>query len=650
MAADSKALQVYDRLIQHGFSPAAAAGIVGNIKAESNFDTTAKGKADKTQSLGIAQWNFGRKQGLFDFAKKQGRKISDLDTQVDYIVHELKQPEFAKAAAALKTARTPAEAAVSFMNHYEKPAEWAKRQSVQQRMRFAQGILDPNRSFEAAIRKGRDFATLDSQGAEYDYSTEDYDTTELQPTEEEVVATTTDQAPTELRLGSDQEDDDEEVVAAKESLVNKQNEKNFLDAYRQQEQQQSQEDNQEQPVIAQQPVQQARAIDPSLYQLPELNIPAYQAPQFDQEFVGEDGGLFDKNKTSWVDSVNKSNMHKNFVQRMYKDGPQIQLKDQKEPSTHMMSYDPQSMRVYPTIVEVAGSLVDLGEGDAAYNYADQTGEYIQFQTPQQAEWYANNGYKSGKNVKVGKASIPFKEDGGYFEDGGELPNVTVKGKRLPVYVTDKNDPRLKAYNDSLLAYNTGKDVAKTTGKLFDGINSTSLSHDYEKYYSKNYEAGNLKYALDGNKSRIYGRKGENLSNKEIKELISEYKDIPSGKKAAEALSKLLFLKVKPSSTLYSAELPPIISYKKPTQPVVYKKPEPTPQFVINWMQGEGYTQDTVPLTEQSQTTGTSKFGEVVDPRTNYKHLTRQGVPMYPLVGQDKKKDGGYFNKVNFKKK
>ena len=276
MAADSKALQVYDRLIQHGYSPAAAAGIAGNLKAESNFDTTVKGKADKTQSYGLAQWNYGRKQGLFDFARKNGRKVSDLDTQVDYIVHELKQPEFEKAAAALKTARTPAEAAVSFMNHYEKPAEWAKRQSVQQRMSFAQSILDPNRSFEAAIRKGRDFATLD-------FNTEDYDTESQQSTEEQkpTLTAATDQAPTELRLGSDQEDDDEEVVAAKQQLINTQKEKNFLEDY------QRQQESQDQPALAQQqPLQQARTINPSLYQLLQLDIPVYQKPQFDTEQVG----------------------------------------------------------------------------------------------------------------------------------------------------------------------------------------------------------------------------------------------------------------------------------------------------------------------------------------------------------------------------
>jgi hypothetical protein len=46
--------------------------------------------------------------------------------------------------------------------------------------------------------------------------------------------------------------------------------------------------------------------------------------------------------------------------------------------------------------------------------------------------------------------------GGQFKEGGELPNVTVKGKRQPIVVTNPNDPRLKAYKDSLSLYNEGE--------------------------------------------------------------------------------------------------------------------------------------------------------------------------------------------------
>jgi hypothetical protein len=43
--------------------------------------------------------------------------------------------------------------------------------------------------------------------------------------------------------------------------------------------------------------------------------------------------------------------------------------------------------------------------------------------------------------------------GGQFEEGGEIP-MAQNGKKKPLYVESKNDPRYRAYQDSLLAYTT----------------------------------------------------------------------------------------------------------------------------------------------------------------------------------------------------
>ena len=52
-----------------------------------------------------------------------------------------------------------------------------------------------------------------------------------------------------------------------------------------------------------------------------------------------------------------------------------------------MSYDPGSRRVYPEVVNVNGHLQYM-PGDQAWDYADRTGEYIQFPTAEQANWFA----------------------------------------------------------------------------------------------------------------------------------------------------------------------------------------------------------------------------------------------------------------------
>jgi hypothetical protein len=56
--------------------------------------------------------------------------------------------------------------------------------------------------------------------------------------------------------------------------------------------------------------------------------------------------------------------------------------------------------------------------------------------------------------------------GGQFEDGGEIPNAQ-KGKKVkPLYVESKNDPRYKAYQDSLRLYKEGeKDINKYKEKI-----------------------------------------------------------------------------------------------------------------------------------------------------------------------------------------
>lgn len=138
------------------------------------------------------------------------------------------------------------------------------------------------------------------------------------------------------------------------------------------------------------------------------------------------GGLWDSNRTAWVDSVNNANMDKNFVQRMYNpNAPQMFLPGDKRPSTHFMESG--DARVYPTVVQRPGNkFVEwLNQRDprAAYNYAMDTGQYIQFPNDEQATWYGANGYKQGTNVVTGKKKM---QPGGQtiaYPDNTRLGNV-----------------------------------------------------------------------------------------------------------------------------------------------------------------------------------------------------------------------------------
>jgi|GEM_PF-4588376 len=109
----------YRYFLEHGWTPAQAAGIVGNLMQESgpSLDPTIAG--DGGAAYGIAQWN-DRRPALFDWAQSGGRDPGDLQTQLDYIQHELGTTE-SRAADALRRAQTPQDAASAFLG-FERPA------------------------------------------------------------------------------------------------------------------------------------------------------------------------------------------------------------------------------------------------------------------------------------------------------------------------------------------------------------------------------------------------------------------------------------------------------------------------------------------------------------------------------------------------
>jgi len=173
---------------------------------------------------------------------------------------------------------------------------------------------------------------------------------------------------------------------------------------------------------------------------------------------------------------------------------------------------------------------------------------------------AGPGFQGDGYSNVGRNYSPAW--GGQFKDGGEVQ---------PIYVTDKKDPRLKAYNDSL---------------------------DVRNRFSQSFAPGSKTRPLTKKEQAFWKDKKTGL----IPNLV-EY--IPKSGKDEGYFGH----------------------FKKPTQPVEYK-PEPTPQSTIDFMEGN-YAQE--PITEIPQV---SAYGEVVDPRTGYTHMTRQGSSMYPMVGQN----------------
>ena len=95
-----------------------AKGIVANLLQESDLDPSALSKSGKY--FGIAQHGGPRRDNLMSYAERNNIDPYTLETQLQFINHELKGDE-SKAAEMLKTAKDEKEATILFRNHYERP-------------------------------------------------------------------------------------------------------------------------------------------------------------------------------------------------------------------------------------------------------------------------------------------------------------------------------------------------------------------------------------------------------------------------------------------------------------------------------------------------------------------------------------------------
>lgn len=117
--ANKNAEYAYSWLVNHGLTRAGAAGVVGNLMAESGLDPHAVG--DGGTSFGIAQWHEGRGDAMKQFVAAHGGK-NDLDTQLGFLFHELKSG-YGGLLDHLSSTHNVGEAAAAWMKQYERPAD-----------------------------------------------------------------------------------------------------------------------------------------------------------------------------------------------------------------------------------------------------------------------------------------------------------------------------------------------------------------------------------------------------------------------------------------------------------------------------------------------------------------------------------------------
>lgn len=159
----SPAMHAMNRLVNElGIDPKAASGIVGGLMLESGGNTTdisPTAENPTSGSYGIGQWLGPRKDELMAFAEETGGDPNDLDTQISFLIHELRGSESGALQEILK-AQSPDEAGRLADKFYERSegTDEIRNQKAANAQKiydiFMNGGADPNVVYNGGKRGG----------------------------------------------------------------------------------------------------------------------------------------------------------------------------------------------------------------------------------------------------------------------------------------------------------------------------------------------------------------------------------------------------------------------------------------------------------------------------------------------------------------
>ena len=166
MTATERERYIWTRLTAAGMTPAGAAGLMGNLYAESGLDpcnlqNTSEKKLGLTDAAytaavdagtytnfaqdgagyGLAQWtHWKRKENLLAYVKAAGRSVGDLEAQLGFLLQEL-AGSFKITLATLKTAQDVRTASDAVLLQFERPADQSEAAQVR-RAGYGQTYFD----------------------------------------------------------------------------------------------------------------------------------------------------------------------------------------------------------------------------------------------------------------------------------------------------------------------------------------------------------------------------------------------------------------------------------------------------------------------------------------------------------------------------
>jgi hypothetical protein len=101
--------EIFNALLQRGYSPEHAAALGGHILQESGGDPTNVNQ--KEDAHGLLQWRLDRWKGLQNYAVSRNASPDDPNVQLDYVAREMAGPEAKSGAAFLAAGDLPSASA-----------------------------------------------------------------------------------------------------------------------------------------------------------------------------------------------------------------------------------------------------------------------------------------------------------------------------------------------------------------------------------------------------------------------------------------------------------------------------------------------------------------------------------------------------------
>ena len=151
------AFRIRQGLISRGMPEHVADAFVMNFKDESGLNPgineTSPLVPGSRGGFGLAQWTGPRRRQLEAYAEKMGVPVSDLDMQLDFLMHEMETSE-ASAGRRIMGAQDAGSAAAAIVNHFLRPAE-SHRSSREARYLSSGGMTYPKAPASPQPLEGR---------------------------------------------------------------------------------------------------------------------------------------------------------------------------------------------------------------------------------------------------------------------------------------------------------------------------------------------------------------------------------------------------------------------------------------------------------------------------------------------------------------